>query len=485
MLTLRHSDIHLNFNIRAATESSLDSVCPAHGNNQFVHRAVILLPSLDNPSLQPYWYQHHRYHSSISRYPLKRPYRATSRHGHSNPHYTDHSLSNSTVFFSDYPHPSSSASISRMMFSVEPRKQADYHESPNRQSLPSISEAIQGTEPGPYTSRPPSRIQTGSSLSPPFALARRQLSKTEKHPYLQQLLPASSFPPRQHALPVFSDSPRPPFISPPSLLPVSNRRQSPSAMAEIPPQHHHPEQQKTPEPHHPLSGVYAHPPPPFPPPAPVTYQPHQLRPGQIPLPAYPTPPRHNHATQARYDATVDKHVGNWSYQDTLSRISSSSRTILHCAEVYSRIAREQHGAHLIPESLPTEWEVSDMLSNMELIKRSLEHVRDLVQTSIQNERTREGVKMNCFYKEEHYAPIYGHAMQLSFGMTEIKKRQTRTARPGRCHSCSRINTPEWRRGPDGARTLCNACGLHYAKLERKRQLEASSIRQNPKEAHQP
>jgi hypothetical protein len=253
--------------------------------------------------------------------PLKRSYRATSHHGHGNPHCTDHSLSNSTVFFSDCPHPSSGTSISSMTFSAEPRKQADYHESPGRQSLPSISEAIQGTEPGPYTSRPPSRIQTGFSLSPPFALARRSLPKAEKHPYLQQLLPASSFPPRQHALPVFSDSPRPPFTSPPSLLPVSNCRQSPSAMAEIPPQHHHPEQQKTPEPHQPLCGVYAHPPPPCPPPAPVTYQPHQLRPGQIPLPAYPTSPRHDYATPARYDATVNRHVGSWSYQDALSRVN--------------------------------------------------------------------------------------------------------------------------------------------------------------------
>lgn len=29
----------------------------------------------------------------------------------------------------------------------------------------------------------------------------------------------------------------------------------------------------------------------------------------------------------------------------------------------------------------------------------------------------------------------------------------------RCHSCNTTETPEWRRGPDGARTLCNACGL--------------------------
>ena len=37
--------------------------------------------------------------------------------------------------------------------------------------------------------------------------------------------------------------------------------------------------------------------------------------------------------------------------------------------------------------------------------------------------------------------------------------EKRAAPPGRCHNCQAENTPEWRRGPDGARTLCNACGL--------------------------
>jgi hypothetical protein len=35
----------------------------------------------------------------------------------------------------------------------------------------------------------------------------------------------------------------------------------------------------------------------------------------------------------------------------------------------------------------------------------------------------------------------------------------RATPPGKCHSCNIRETPEWRRGPDGARTLCNACGL--------------------------
>ena len=54
-----------------------------------------------------------------------------------------------------------------------------------------------------------------------------------------------------------------------------------------------------------------------------------------------------------------------------------------------------------------------------------------------------------------------------FAQGDAKKRRGKAAPPGRCHSCNRAETPEWRRGPDGARTLCNACGLHYAKLTRK------------------
>ena len=62
----------------------------------------------------------------------------------------------------------------------------------------------------------------------------------------------------------------------------------------------------------------------------------------------------------------------------------------------------------------------------------------------------------------------GVSLDLPFLLTVLLlTRLQKAAPPGRCHSCNRAETPEWRRGPDGARTLCNACGLHYAKLTRK------------------
>lgn len=42
---------------------------------------------------------------------------------------------------------------------------------------------------------------------------------------------------------------------------------------------------------------------------------------------------------------------------------------------------------------------------------------------------------------------------------DAKRRRGRAAPPARCHSCNRGETSHWRRGPDGTRTLCNACGL--------------------------
>ncbi|KAI8366140.1 hypothetical protein BD560DRAFT_436252 [Blakeslea trispora] len=50
---------------------------------------------------------------------------------------------------------------------------------------------------------------------------------------------------------------------------------------------------------------------------------------------------------------------------------------------------------------------------------------------------------------------------------KYRRRSKRSMVGQRCHSCNTSETPEWRRGPDGARTLCNACGLHYSKLLRK------------------
>lgn len=48
-----------------------------------------------------------------------------------------------------------------------------------------------------------------------------------------------------------------------------------------------------------------------------------------------------------------------------------------------------------------------------------------------------------------------------------KKRGRKRKANAVCTQCSLTQTPEWRRGPNGSRTLCNACGLFFVKLSNK------------------
>jgi hypothetical protein len=405
---------------------------------------------------------------------------------------------------SHHPSPSSSAaSVSTNMISSEPRKSAD-DELSGRQSLPSISEVISGTKPGHYPAPPPPppppahALSHGSGLPSPFTSAARSYSETEKHPSPQPLHPAS-YATRPEPLPAFASSPRPgPFASRSGLPPVHGGRPGSSSRTDGPPHSH--ELPRPPEPHG-LNGAYSHQSAaPLPPP--MSYQQNnQLPQGQMPLPGYSMSPRHpqnahphpsghyenrappshphhdesEYASRSRYESG-NRHFENWSYQEGLSKIAADSRTIFNFAEGWARSSRDAQGPPRAPEQLPPEDEVSAMLANAEHLKRSLEQVREMVQISIQNERAREGARARAF-EEEQDAQMYQGGSKPQYAMTtEVKKRRGRAAPPGRCHSCNRIDTPEWRRGPDGARTLCNACGLHYAKLERKRQLEARNVR---------
>ncbi|KAF2203322.1 hypothetical protein GQ43DRAFT_438901 [Delitschia confertaspora ATCC 74209] len=53
-----------------------------------------------------------------------------------------------------------------------------------------------------------------------------------------------------------------------------------------------------------------------------------------------------------------------------------------------------------------------------------------------------------------------------------KKKKIKLADEYVCTDCGTLDSPEWRKGPNGPKTLCNACGLRWAKKEKKRQAAA-------------
>lgn len=68
-----------------------------------------------------------------------------------------------------------------------------------------------------------------------------------------------------------------------------------------------------------------------------------------------------------------------------------------------------------------------------------------------------------FYQRQ---PMFPHGTSVSgqhFVVPEVINKPN-----NKCHRCGTTETPEWRRGPNGVRTLCNACGLFHAKLVKRK-----------------
>ncbi|KAK3685741.1 hypothetical protein B0T22DRAFT_227892 [Podospora appendiculata] len=439
-------------------------------------------------------------------------------HPHSHSHSHSHSLSHSHAHHPSfsYPHPAPSVSIPAMISPVDSRRTSGDSESPHRQSLPSIQEVISGTKQAAFAPPTPSQtsLPPSQGLPSPFASSAPSRSfgdvAMDKNPSPRTLHPTSSFS-RSETLPAFSDPARPALSSrpaPPPLNTFSSQHPSPPLKFEqMEPEQRHEREQLSAgyqlhTPTQPTSGLYS--------------QTGRLPPGQLPLAAFPVSPRHTGPTLpspyeshrppmysddgeygpnrgSEYKVTLERHFEAWSYVDSLHTVACASRTVFGFSEAHLAAAREQQGSQPIPSRLPTEAEVTHVLENTAMITKKLEEIREMIRHNTEQARENGGGRKGF---DDEDSSMYGDGLKQSYSITEVKKRRgvghpneytplasarhshlkQRAAPPGRCHSCNRIDTPEWRRGPDGARTLCNACGLHYAKLERKRQLEQRSIR---------
>ncbi|KAH8722716.1 hypothetical protein GQ44DRAFT_807130 [Phaeosphaeriaceae sp. PMI808] len=181
----------------------------------------------------------------------------------------------------------------------------------------------------------------------------------------------------------------------------------------------------------------------------------------------------NRASLAPYGESVKRHLESFDLEASLNEIADGSGRISEFSKIYRQRAHENQRIGMTPQSMPRLDEVDEMLKQNERVLVSLQRMRDVVfshhQVSIveppQDPRYRQ---MNGYDHESlsNYGDDLKNGGGFAGGDSKTRKRG-RAAPPGRCHSCNRAETPEWRRGPDGARTLCNACGLHYAKLTRK------------------
>ncbi|KAH7351230.1 hypothetical protein BKA65DRAFT_583563 [Rhexocercosporidium sp. MPI-PUGE-AT-0058] len=369
---------------------------------------------------------------------------------------------------------------------------------PHRQSLPSIHEALSsGPKPSSFTSP----ISASSQQHPqqvPYAQQGPQIPRSYPPPEHTQYQP-------QHA-PSQPRQPSPPQPVHPQSIPFSRPEQGPNTFSDIP---RHPSLtalQAAPAPHNPYAprfeparyeqdprqqerapNGYQHPPPPQPP---YNYGP----PGPGPMPpAGPQPifnqpryppqnPREGKEAWPREEKPAEqfrqglkRHLEVWDFENSLAQINNNSSAIQMWSAHYNAIAQEQQqSVNTIPDRMPTMESVDEMIRHNEAMARDLQEMKAMIfeqaqHTAHQRMREQGGRGPGDYDEDGMYDDMKSHG---GYG-SESKKRRGRAAPPGRCHSCNRAETPEWRRGPDGARTLCNACGLHYAKLTRKNTIKNS------------
>lgn len=357
-------------------------------------------------------------------------------------------------------------------------------------SLPSISEALGPKSGGPYvspvsSSLPPhhhatySQVHTSSiARSYPPPVSPSQSRQSPPQPVHSHSVPFS----RPEHPSSFTEGPRQPPIA--SLQPVP----APSNPYDTRPRYDPPrfgqESQGPdrstngfnapalqPQPHGPyLHGSSSnHPPGPHSPPYHPRYAPQDGRANIEPV---------KDRESAIWVHGLKRNLESWTFEDQLSAINIASGQIQTWSLNFHKIAQETTPIANL-ERMPSVEDCTVMLQTQDRIHVHLERLRDLIAqqneyANMDHHRMREAAgKGSGFFDDE--MSMYGDDMKnQAYGGPESKKRRGRAAPPGRCHSCNRAETPEWRRGPDGARTLCNACGLHYAKLTRKNTMKQQS-----------
>ncbi|EPS27088.1 hypothetical protein PDE_02029 [Penicillium oxalicum 114-2] len=190
-----------------------------------------------------------------------------------------------------------------------------------------------------------------------------------------------------------------------------------------------------------------------------------------------------------HSESVKRHLDIYDVETSLNEISEFSTRTLDFSRRYAALAHQTQRARPLLGSLPTLNEVEEILHLQRRNQDALIRIRTAIVN--QEQAMAEQMAQRKAYKsgDDDHMAMYQDDYKGSGGFAggDAKKRRGKAAPPGRCHSCNRAETPEWRRGPDGARTLCNACGLHYAKLTRKMGAnKAATMGSNlkPKVAHE-
>ncbi|KAJ5244966.1 Zinc finger NHR/GATA-type [Penicillium chrysogenum] len=178
--------------------------------------------------------------------------------------------------------------------------------------------------------------------------------------------------------------------------------------------------------------------------------------------------------------SLKRHLDVYDVETSLNEIVELSTRILNFSWHYAARVHQKQRSGSILGFLPSLNEVEDMLDMQRRDQDALIRIRIAV-VNQEQALAKQMAQREAFKTGDEHMAMYQEEFKGTGGFAGADPKKRRGAAPPvRCHSCNRTETPEWRRGPDGARTLCNACGLHHAKLTRKMGNKASSLGPNLK-----
>jgi hypothetical protein len=121
---------------------------------------------------------------------------------------------------------------------------------------------------------------------------------------------------------------------------------------------------------------------------------------------------------------------------------------------------------IAPKFVPTLAEVDDMISRSHLQLQYLSRICNEVRAQHIEYRwltAQGGGVRRILSLLSLHCRFLSHASCGGTTSIHVRKPGRKVLRPGHCHQYACIESPEWRRGTAGLRSLCNSCGLALAK----------------------
>ncbi|KAK0667797.1 hypothetical protein QBC41DRAFT_323210 [Cercophora samala] len=155
------------------------------------------------------------------------------------------------------------------------------------------------------------------------------------------------------------------------------------------------------------------------------------------------------------------------YTEALEAIANSAFALYDFARRCTADCRPGSDDSTLLVKLPSKRVVNIMVNNSDVIKKRMDDIksaRKWVEDSTSGAHAKNRLLSHHGSGDTVQKPGRGRRRIRDIGV-DAHGKKTISARnaAGKCYNCDCTESTEWRKGPEGPKTLCNRCGLQYSK----------------------